>query len=380
MSVVVDGTNGLVFNDASTQTTAASGFGFKNRFINGDMRIDQRNSGNTVAGATGTIFAVDRTLIGVFGGGTGRMSGQRSTTVPSGTPFVNSLVATVTTADASPGSEYGYCIRQQIEGFNIADLRFGTAAASPVTLSFWVRSSIAGTYGVCFQNADVTRSYTTTYTINSANTFEFKTITIPGDTTGTWDTTNGMGLSPLWMLGGGSNRQAPAIGAWGVGQAGGNTITDAPGCVDFIATSGATFYLTGIQLEKGLTATPFDRRDYGRELQMCQRYYYRWKNDNASAAVYPFILQVYNSSSLFGKLFEFPVTMRAVPSAVVIGTFYPHTAGGNSAGALTNLGSLNMTTSSITTGSWSGASGLTAGHASGIGVSVGSYIEVSAEL
>jgi hypothetical protein len=248
---------------------------FKNRIINGNMRIDQRNNGALVAGGTGNTYAVDRTLIGVFGSGTGRISGQRSSTVPSSTDFKSSLIATVTTADASPVDAYGYCLRQIIEGFNVADFGFGTANASRITLSFWARSSIAGTYAVSFQNVDVTRAYVATYTISSANTWEFKTISIPGDTAGSWETSNGGGLSVLWCLGGSTDRQAPSgsIGAWGAGTPVGYTITDAAGCVDWIATSGATFYLTGVQLEKGSTATSFEVRDYGRELMLCQRYY-----------------------------------------------------------------------------------------------------------
>jgi hypothetical protein len=304
--------------DASQNVSFTNGvnlpntFGFKNRVINGNMVIDQRNNGSSVAGATGTIYPVDRFLIGVFGSGTGRMSGQRSTTVPSGSQFTNSVVATVTTADASPSSEYGYCMRHQIEGYNVADLRFGTSSASSITLSFWVRSSITGTYAVCFQNADVTRQYTATYTINSANTFEFKTITITGDTSGTWTTDNTMGLSALWCLGGGSNRQAPSIGAWSAGQAGGNTITDASGCVDFIGTSGATFYITGVQLEKGTQATSFDFRSIGTELALCQRYYY---------VMASFYIEGYANAGNMRAVnipVNFPVTMRATPTRTVI--------------------------------------------------------------
>jgi hypothetical protein len=312
--------------------TADSLQGFRNRIINGNMVIDQRNAGALVAGATGTIYAVDRTLIGVFGGGSGRISGQRSTTVPSSAGFVNSLIATVTTADASPGTESGYCIRQQIEGFNVADLRFGTASASAITLSFWVRSSIAGTYAVVFQNADVSRAYAATYTINSANTFELKTITIPGDTAGTWDTTNGVGLSALWCLGGGTNRQAPAptVGAWGAGIV--NTITDVAGCVDWIATSGATFYITGVQLEAGSVATPFERRPFGTELALCERYYH----SNGGATSYVAQSTAYNA-------YVFPQKMRTAPSV----TLTP-SQGSVNTGTISNAGFNSVGTTVVT--------------------------------
>jgi hypothetical protein len=265
------GTTTLAKVDNGVLTGALSpATGFRNRIINGDMRIDQRNAGALVSGTSGATFAVDRTSINVFGTGTGRISGQQSTTIPSGAGFVKSLIATVTTADTSPTEAFGYCLMQRIEGFNIADLGWGAAGASAVTVSFWVRSSIAGTYVFTTSNIDNSRSYSATYTVSASNTWEFKTITIPGDTSGTWDIENGRGIQATWGLGGGTNRQAPSINAWGVPT---SHVTDAAGCVDWIATTGATFYITGVQLEKGTVATPFEFRSIGQELALCQRYF-----------------------------------------------------------------------------------------------------------
>jgi hypothetical protein len=271
MSVQYSGDK-ITFADGST---VASGWsGFKNRIINGAMMIDQRNAGTLVAGTTGNIFAVDRFATGVFGSGTGRISAQQSSTVPTGADFTKSVVNTVTTADASPSALYGYCFQQKVEGYNVADLMWGTSNAQSVTLSFWVRSSLTGTYIVTFSNGDVNRTYSATYVINASNTWEQKTITVAGDTTGTWDSTNGNGIHLIWGLGGGSSRQAPSVNAWNTGAGGGvYAVTDASGCVDWIATNGATFYITGVQLEKGSTATSFDYRPYGTELALCQRYY-----------------------------------------------------------------------------------------------------------
>ncbi len=319
MSVTINGTNGLIFNDASTQNTAATGFGFKNRIINGDMRIDQRNAGALVAGAAGNIFAVDRFPTGVFGSGTGRISAQQSNTVPTNAGFLKSVINTVTTADASPSQYYGYCFQHKIEGFNTADLNWGTANAQPVTLSFWVRSSIAGTYIATFSNENADRAYSATYTISAANAWEQKIITVAGDTTGTWYTTNGTGIQIFWGLGGGTGRQAPSTNTWNTG-AGGYAVTDAPGCVDWIATSGATFYITGVQLEKGSTATSFDYRPYGTELQLCQRYYQAYYGTNSTLVLFSrgYSVAVGNTYPIAVPI---KVTFRSAPTGTIVGTW-----------------------------------------------------------
>jgi hypothetical protein len=243
---------------------ASSNFGFKNRIINGAMVIDQRNAGASVTINTGSgAYTLDRwSCFGVASDGVYTV--QQSSTAPTG--FKNSLLATVTTADSSIAATEQYVIQQVIEGFNIADLGFGTASASTVTLSFWVRSSLTGTFGGTLRNSAVDRSYPFTYTISSANTFEQKTVTIAGDTSGTWLSTNGEGIRVTFSLGSGSSRVGTA-GAWNS-----NNNTGATGQTNVIATNGATFYITGVQLEKGSTATSFDYRPYGTELSLCQRY------------------------------------------------------------------------------------------------------------
>jgi hypothetical protein len=287
--------------------------GMRNRIINGAMMIDQRNGGALVAGAAGNIYGVDRFAVGVFGSGTGRISAQQSSTAP--TNFVRSLVNTVTTADTSPSSIYGYCVFQRIEGNNTADLMWGTSNAQPITISFWVRSSIAGNYVVSTVNNGVARAYSTTYTINAANTWEYKTITIPGDTTGTWETGTNAGIGIFFGLGGGSERQA-TLNSW-YAPSGTYTPTDASGCVDWIATSGATFLLTGVQLEKGSSATPFEYRQYGTELALCQRYFIQYQGDSGNAAG----LMGYSESASSARFFaSFPVAMRASPTTTLSGT------------------------------------------------------------
>jgi hypothetical protein len=293
----------ITFDDGST---VGSGWaGFKNRIINGAMTVDQRNGGTLVSGAAGNIYGVDRFNTGVFGSGTGRISAQQSNTVPSNSGFVKSLINTVTTADASPSQYYGYCLQQKIEGYNTADLMFGTANAKTITLSFWVRSSIVGTYVVTISNENTDRGYSATYTISQANTWEQKTITVVGDTTGTWYTTTNAGIILTWGLGGGTGRQAPSLNAWNSGAAGGYTITDASGCVDWIATSGATFLLTGVQLEKGSQATSFDYRPYGTELALCQRYFEVLLSTSQNFLLFPGSIDFARNS------YPFKVTKRA---------------------------------------------------------------------
>jgi len=201
-----------------------------------------------------------------------------------------------------------YVLGQNIEGFNAADLAWGTASAQTVTLSFWVRSSLTGTFGGVLRNSADTRSYPFTYTISSANTWEQKTITVPGDTTGTWLTNNGIGIRVSWGLGVGSTFSGTA-GTWA-----GSNFQSATGAVSVVGTNGATFYITGVQLEKGSTATSFDYRPYGTELQLCQRYYYRVSTGTTSGFLSS--SGQWYSSTAGGVITTFPVTMRTRPTAL----------------------------------------------------------------
>jgi hypothetical protein len=183
---------------------------------------------------------------------------------PSG--FTNSLKVT-SLSSYSITSGNIFAIAQRIEGYNIAHLDWGTANAKTVTLSFWVRSSLTGTFGGAFKNNAFNRNYLFEYTISSANTWEKKTITVTGDTTGAWNTDANSGIQVVWSLGTGSTYSTTA-GSWVAGH-----YFNATGSVDLVATSGATFYITGVQLEVGDTATPFEHRPYDMELARCQRYY-----------------------------------------------------------------------------------------------------------
>jgi len=241
--------------------TYAQYTGFKNRIINGAMVIDQRNAGASVTPTDGG-FVTDRFKYTLTQAS--KLTAQQSTTSTTG--FVKSLLNTSSSAYSITASDV-FIIIQNIEGFNVADLAWGSASAATVTLSFWVRSSLTGTFGGSVANSDRNRSYPFTYTISAANTFEQKTITIAGDTSGTWLTDNGIGIRLSFGLGVGSTFSGTA-GAWAAADYRGAT-----GATSVVGTNGATFYLTGVQLEKGSTATSFDYRPYSAELAMCQRYY-----------------------------------------------------------------------------------------------------------
>ena len=299
-NAILDASGGNTATINSMTPTADSLQGFRNRIINGAMMIDQRNAGASVS--AGNAYTLDR-----WGVRTDTGSGnttQQSTTVPTG--FKNSLIVTIGTG-ASPTSGQRNYISQNIEGLNVSDLAWGSASAKTVTLSFWVRSSLTGTFGGALQNSAGDRSYPFTYTISAANTYEYKTVTIAGDTTGTWLTTNGIGIALYIGLGLGSTFNGTA-GAWAAAD-----YRSATGSTNVVATSGATFYITGAQLEVGSVATPFERRDYGRELIMCQRYYYKQKA--TSAGSYFGAGLVYSTTKAV-VITQFGVQMRTAPSAL----------------------------------------------------------------
>lgn len=243
-----------------------NGMGFRNRIINGSMVIDQRNNGASVTPTTNQ-YTLDRWEF--FVTQSSKVSFQQnagSVTPPAG--FKNYLGLTVgASANVTVGSTDLFILNQFIEGFNIADLGFGAAGASAVTLSFYVRSSLTGTFGGSLTNSGNSRSHPFTYTISSANTWEQKTLTVSGDTAGTWLSTNGTGLGVRFSIGTGSTYLGTS-GSWASASYFGAT-----GQTNLVTTNSATFFITGVQLEAGSVASPFERRDIGCELMMCQRYF-----------------------------------------------------------------------------------------------------------
>jgi hypothetical protein len=279
--------------------TAQSLQGFRNRLINSDMRIDQRNAGAAVT-LTGidSEFPVDRFKF--TSNTTASLALQQVADAPQG--FVNSIRATVNTADASPA--VGVWMEQPIEGLNVSDLGWGTANAQAVTISFWVKSTLTGTFGASLQNSARNRSYPFTYSISAANTWEQKTVTVAGDTSGTWLTTNGVGIYVISDLGLTGSLRGTA-GSWAAADYRGVTRA-----VSVIGTLSATWQITGVQLEAGSVATPFERRPYGTELALCQRYAVQLADgtDQVIATGQCF------STSGGGGVVRFPVEMRAAPT------------------------------------------------------------------
>jgi hypothetical protein len=319
MPVSISGTNGVTFPDSSLQGAAASPYVLKNRIINGAMVIDQRNAGASVNNGTGTVYTLDRWAS--YGGTSNKFSIQQDAggvTPPVG--FNDYLGITSSSAYAVPAGE-SYQISQLIEGYNIADLAWGTANAKTVTLSFWVRSSLTGTFGGALQNVSFNYSYPFSYTISSANTWEFKTITIAGPTAGTWNVTTGIGIVVNFGLGIGSTYSGTA-GAWAATNYG-----SATGATSVVGTNGATWYVTGVQLEQNTSATPFERRLYNQELANCQRYYWKITGGGSFFGVCP--IAGISANQGVGQV-QFPVTMRTTPTGITVsGTFTAASAGFN---------------------------------------------------
>ena len=273
-------------------------YGFKNRLINGAMLIAQRG---TTATSTNLWYPADRFRLAVSN--SSKVNLSQSTTAPTG--FVNSILAT-SLAATTVGAAEGYELSQQIEGYNIADFGWGTASAKTVTLSFWVRSSLTGTFGGTFENSGNTRAYPFSYTISAANTWEQKTITVAGDTSGTWLTDNSRGIIIRWSLGMGSNLLTTA-NAWVAGD-----YQSVTGETKLVATNGATWYITGTQLEVGSTATSFDYRPYGTEFSLCQRYYSVYQD---------FYFRAYQAALVYlGGTMVLTVNMRTTPTMTLVGT------------------------------------------------------------
>jgi hypothetical protein len=316
MSVTINGTSGVTFNDASSQNTAATGFGFKNRIINGAMVIDQRNAGASVTATTAAPYTLDRWLA-YSSTPTSKFTVQQnagSVTPPAG--YTNYLGA-ISSSAYSLGTSDVFVINQNIEGFNIADLAWGTANAKTVTLSFQVYSSLTGTFGGVLRNSADNRSYPFTYSIPVANTWTSISVTIAGDTSGTWLTNNGIGIRVSFGLGVGSSLSGTA-GAWA-----GALYQGATGATSVVGTLNATWQVTGVQLEKGSTATSFDYRPYGTELQLCQRYAFNFNSTNANGTYLRYAVGPNNTTTQAEPNIRLPVTMRITPSltAPAVGQF-----------------------------------------------------------
>jgi hypothetical protein len=285
---------------ANTSLGAGDASLLKNRIINGAMVIDQRNAGARVTATTSNLYTIDRWQ--AFATQSSKYTVQQnagSVTPPAG--FTNYLGVTSLAATSVGASDF-YLISQGIEGYNFADLSWGTANAKTITISFWVRSSLTGTFGSSLTNGG-NRSYPFTYTISSANTWEQKSVTIAGDTTGTWNTTNTAAAFLFFSLGAGSTWSATA-GSWQAGN-----YLSSTGATSVVGTNGATFYITGVQLEVGSSVTGFEYVNYQTSLANCQRYYQKTGFGMCGRA------EATTLATLSGK---YIVEMRSAPTATLL--------------------------------------------------------------
>ena len=296
--LTTDGNANLSFAD-DANTVLESG---RNLIINGAQEVDQRGSGSTAIGTlTNGKYITDRWNVRGQDNTTGQCS--QSTNAPAG--FVNSLLIEVgggATTTSAGGNRF---IRQNIEGYVLRPLRWGTSGAKAATMSFWVKSNVTGTYSFCFFSGALNQHYATTYNINSSNTWEKKTITVPGPTSGTFYTENQLAVYCQWDLGSGSNFATSTLNQWASGDK-----RFASGCVDFFNNANAHLRITGVQFEAGETATQFEHRKYGDELVRCQRYY----RQNSR------ILGIWTSAT--GMRFVYPLSpyMRTAPTVTLLDT------------------------------------------------------------
>ena len=346
-------------------------YNFKNRIINGAMVINQR-AGSPYTVNSASNYTLDRYEGALTGSGTFTVT--QSTNVPSASTFQYSALVTVASTASSYSANDYYFLQQKIEGFNMWDLGWGTANAASVTVSFWVKASIAGTYAYHILNGSANYSYVATYTVTNANTWQFISFTVPGPTSGTWaGATNGVGIYTGWDLGSGSSKQTTA-NTW---TSGSSFYCGTSGSVQLMSTSGATLAVTGHQFEVGVSATSFDYRPYGLELMLCQRYYEVVDYGSGGAMTTG---QAISSSRALANLF-WTVVKRAAPTSITYtGVIQVWNAPASSftpasiTFASTSVNSTRIDCQSVAT------SPLVAGNAAMIYPQNEVYLQVSAEL
>ena len=341
MSVAINGTNGITYNDGSLQPSAPVG---RNLIINGDMAIDQRNAGAS-ATSNGSVYTVDRYEF-QMSSVTNVQTYQQVTDAPAG--FNKSLKITNNSTTQATAAGVLCTPRQKIEGLNTAYLNWGTSDAQTVTVSFWVKASVTGTYPVALTNNNFSRSFVTNYTVSVANTWEYKTVTIAGDTSGTWTVDTTTGINVLFSLDTGSTYQTTAD-SWQAGNYRG-TSSD----VHFLANASATWQITGVQLEANTTATPFEHLQYGQQLALCQRYLQSsWTQGSAIGSAVGITTNSTQQSwgslnaGIAGQAFLLPVAMRTIPTLVVYDmalTTGKVTTLGNGAAQTNNVAANNSST------------------------------------
>jgi hypothetical protein len=325
----------------------------RNLIINGAMQVAQRGTSETSVSTSQYANACDRFKVN---GNNGTWTISQDTDAPAG--FSNSFKMLLTATETIGSTSY-WAVEQKIEGQNLQGLAYGTSSAKTATLSFYVKSNITGTYTVNLYQDDGGKNFPKTYTIDSANTWERKTISFEGDTATALDNDNASSLRTTFFVVAGSGHNSGTPGS----RAAYSDATFAAGHTAQIDAVNDYWQITGVQLEVGEQATPFEHRSFADELQRCQRYYAERKNTTGGSMYYGNTLQAYNTSSVYGVIADYPVTMRATPTVSQSGDFGAFTASSGNNGMATTIGNFSATSHAWRTGGWSGNSNLTAGHA-----------------
>ena len=293
--------------------------GRRNILINGAMQVAQRGTSFTSIGGTAGVYSLDRMRYG-FTMNSGRLTITQSTDTPNG--FANSLKVDITTAESSLNAASGAALSQFLEGQDVQQFKKGTSDAEQYTLSFHVKSNITGTYIVELFDNDNTRQVSKSYTIDSANTWEKKTITFPADTTGAFDDDNDKSLFVQWFLASGTNT-AGSSATLNTSWASSTDANRAVGQANLFSSTDNEWYITGMQLEVGSTATPFEHRSFGEELQLCKRYFQFWGRSSSSSGDNSICAWgMYYSATLTQHFFPMQVEMRANPTVTTSTTTY----------------------------------------------------------
>ena len=327
--------------------------GRRNILINGAMQVAQRGTSFTSIGGTAGVYSLDRMRYG-FTMNSGRLTITQSTDTPNG--FANSLKVDITTAESSLNAASGAALSQFLEGQDVQQFKKGTSDAEQYTLSFHVKSNITGTYIVELFDNDNTRQVSKSYTIDSANTWEKKTITFPADTTGAFDDDNDKSLFVQWFLASGTNT-AGSSATLNTSWASSTDANRAVGQANLFSSTDNEWYITGMQLEVGSTATPFEHRSFGEELLLCKRYYYKLGGDTAYQTVNTVVN--FTTGSMLGH-YQHPVQMRNTATITKTGSW--STLGGDTTVGQTL--SIDQNGPNTVQLGFSGGSGGTSGKAS----------------
>jgi len=359
------GSNALAVTGTASISGGAyiSNLGGANKIINGDMVIDQRFA----IVSTDNTYVVDRFLVRLVNQTTQTFTSQQASlasTTPPG--FINSLKYLFGGTAAAPAATMVAGIVQKVEGLNCGDMKFGTADAKAILLSFWCKSSVTGTFGVSFFNSANNRSFPATYTISVVNTWEYKTVAVPGDISGTWLVTNGIGIQVSWDLGVGATYSGSATGAWQAADYRGVT-----GTTKLCATTAGDFFLTGVKLELGSIATPFVPDDYEVSFAKCQRYYQTYIDAPLCGVI--------SGVSTAGRChMVLPVVMRTTPTAVMASPSYVFD--GNISGGQTSISVAYLNSSGIEFDLSLTLSTYTVGRAAIVYRALNGVLNISAEL